>query len=231
MSISVIIAGSTGMVGKGVLLECLENPKVKSVLLLNRSEIGITHDKIKELIIEDFNNLSSLREQLEGYDACYFCLGVSSFRMKEKEYNEITYRVTLHLAKLLSDVNPNLSFCYVSGVGTDSSEKGRSMWARVKGKTENALLKLPLKSVYLFRPGYIQPMKGVKSKTAMYNTFYAFLKPFYPLFKWIIPSKVTTNIIIGKAMIYSTLKGSDKTILYNKDINELAAKLDAGIAN
>lgn len=225
MSIKVIITGSTGMVGKGVLLECLENPKVSSVLLLNRSSVGIEHEKITELIIEDFHNLSSFRETFEGYDACYFCLGVSSYRMKEREYNEITYKVTLHLAKLLSDVNPKLSFCYVSGVGTDSTEKGRTMWARVKGKTENAILKLPLKSAFLFRPGYIQPKKGVKSKTAMYNTFYAFTKPLYPLLKLIMPNKVTTNTDIGKAMIYTTLHGYDKNILYNKEINELAAKL------
>lgn len=225
MSINVIITGSTGMVGKGVLLECLENSDVKKILLLNRSSVGIEHEKITELIIEDFQNLSPLREALSGYDACYFCLGVSSFRMKEKEYNEITYRVTLHLAKLLSDINPSMSFCYVSGVGTDSTEKGRSMWARVKGKTENALKKLPLKSVFLFRPGYIQPQKGIKSKTALYNTLYVFVKPLYPLFKLIIPGKVTTTSDIGKAMIYTSLHGADKDIFYNKDINEVAAKL------
>lgn len=226
MSIKVIITGSTGMVGKGVLMECLENPAVSSVLLINRNSIGIEHEKIKELIIEDFHNLSPFREALSGYDACYFCLGVSAFRMKEREYNEITYKITLHLAKLLSDINPELSFCYVSGVGTDSSEQGRSMWARVKGKTENTILKLGFKSAYLFRPGYIQPMKGIRSRTSMYNTMYTFIKPFYPIFKWIIPNKVTNTVNIGKAMIYTTLKGADKTILYNKDINELAAKLD-----
>lgn len=226
MSINVIITGSTGMVGKGVLLECLENSDVKKILLLNRSSVGIEHEKITELIIEDFHNLSPLREVFSGYDACYFCMGVSSFRMKEKEYNEITYKITLHLAKLLSDINPSMSFCYVSGVGTDSTEKGRTMWARVKGKTENALKKLPLKSVFLFRPGYIQPQKGIKSKTSLYNTLYIFIKPLYPIFKLIVPNKVTTTTNIGKAMICTTLKGSDKDILYNKDINELAAKLN-----
>jgi uncharacterized protein YbjT (DUF2867 family) len=226
MSINVIITGSTGMVGKGVLLECLEDPTVKNILLLNRTSAGIEHEKVKELIIEDFLNLSPLREVLSGYDACYFCLGVSAFRMKEKEYNEITYKITLHLAKLLSDISPKLSFCYVSGVGTDSSEKSRTMWARVKGKTENALKKLTLGSVYLFRPGYIQPQKGIKSKTSLYNTLYIFVKPFYPLFKLLIPNKVTTTTAIGKAMIYTTLHKVDKDILYNKDINELAAKLN-----
>ena len=227
MSIKVIITGSTGMIGKGVLMECLDNPNVSSILLINRNSIEMENVKIKELIVEDFHNLSPFREALVGYDACYFCMGVSAFRMKEREYNEITYKMTLHLAKLLSDINPELSFCYVSGMGTASSEQGRSMWARVKGKTENTILKLPLKSAFLFRPGYVQPMKGIKSKTGMYNTMYAFVKPFYPIFKFIIPNKVTSNINIGKAMICSTLKGSDKTILYNKDINELAAKLDS----
>lgn len=224
MSIKVIITGATGMVGKGVLLECLENSNIESVLLINRSSIELKHDKLKEIIVEDFHNLSPFRKTFEGYDACYFCLGVSAYRMKESEYNEITYKVTLHLAKLLSDINPNLSFCYVSGVGTDSSESGKSMWARIKGKTENAILKLPLKSVFLFRPGYIQPMNGIKSKTPSYNTFYSFAKPFYPIFKLVAPSKVTTSVNIGKAMIYTTLYGCDKSILYNKDINELANK-------
>ena len=222
MGIKVIITGSTGMVGKGVLLECIESPEVESILLLNRKTVGIEHEKVTEILQKDFNNFSPLREAFVGYDACYYCLGVSAYRMKEKEYNEITYRLTLHLAKLLSDINPELSFCYVSGTGTDSTEKGRSMWARVKGKTENTLLKLPLKSIYLFRPGYIQPLKGVKSSTGMYNAIIAVAKLFYPIFKLLTPNKVTTTVAIGEAMINSTIKGSEKTILFNQDINELA---------
>lgn len=228
MSINVIITGSTGMVGKGVLLECIENTAINKILLLNRSSVGIEHEKITELLIEDFQNLSPLREALSGYDACYFCMGVSSFRMKEREYNEITYKITLHLAKLLSNISPTMSFCYVSGLGTDSTENSRTMWARIKGKTENALKKLPLKSVFLFRPGYIQPQKGIKSKTSLYNTLYIFTKPLYPLFKLIIPNKVTSTSDIAKAMIYTSLKGFDRDILYNKDINEASAKLQAG---
>jgi uncharacterized protein YbjT (DUF2867 family) len=224
MRIKVIITGSTGMVGKGVLLECLEDADVESVLLINRNPVDIEHPKLKEILVEDFHNLSIYRDVFDSYDACYFCLGISSFRMNERDYNKITYKITLHLAKLLSDINSDLSFCYVSGTGTDSSEKGKTMWARVKGKTENAILNLPFKSVYLFRPGYIQPMDGVKSKTALYNALYTFMKPLYPLFKLIIPSKVTTSVNIGKAMIYTTLHGYDKNILYNKDINELAEK-------
>lgn len=224
MGIKVIITGSTGMVGKGVLLECLEDPSIESVLLINRKSVGIEHEKIKELLQEDFQNLSPLREELTGYDACYFCLGVSAYRMKEKEYNDITYKMTLHLAKLLSDINPEMSFCYVSGLGTDSSGKARSMWARVKGKTENAILKLPFKSTYLFRPGYIHPMKGIKSQTSSYNTMYSILKPFYPIFKLIVPNKVTSSVNVGKAMIYTSKHSIDANILYNKEINELALK-------
>jgi uncharacterized protein YbjT (DUF2867 family) len=226
MGLKVIITGSTGMVGKGVLLECLERPEIESILLLNRKSVGITHDKIKEILQKDFNNFSPLREQFAGYDACYYCMGVSSFRMKEKEYNEITYKLTLHLAKLLSDINPGMSFCYVSGLGTDSTEKGKSMWARVKGKTENAILKLPFKSAFLFRPGFIRPMKGIKSKTPLYNSLYSVVKPIIPLVKLISPNSVTTNENVGKAMLYTTLHGAENTVLYNKDINELAAKLN-----
>jgi len=224
MGIKVIITGSTGMVGKGVLLECLEDSSIESVLLINRNPIGIEHEKIKELLQKDFQNLSPLREELVGYDACYFCLGVSAYRMKEKQYYEVTYKMTLHLAKLLSDINPEMSFCYVSGLGTDSSEKGRSMWARVKGKTENAILKLPFKTTFIFRPGYIQPLKGIKSKTSSYNKIYSILKPLYPIFKLIIPNKVTSSINVGKAMIYTSKHSYDANILYNKEINELALK-------
>ena len=213
------------MVGKGVLLACLERPEIESILLINRKTVAITHEKITEILQKDFQNLSPIRELLKDYDACYFCLGVSSFRMKEREYNEITYRMTLHLAKILSDVSPKMSFCYVSGVATDSTEKGKTMWARVKGKTENAILKLPFKSVFLFRPGFIRPENGIKSKTPLYNTLYNIAIPLYPIMKLISPNSFTTNSKVGKAMIASTLYGSENQILHNKDINELAAKL------
>jgi len=225
MGLKVIITGSTGMVGKGVLLECLERPEIESILLINRKSIGMDHEKIKEILQKDFLNFSALREAFKGYDACYYCMGVSSFRMKEREYNEITYKMTLHLAKLLSDVNPKMSFCYVSGQGTDSTGAGKSMWARVKGKTENAILKLPFKSAFLFRPGFIRAKKGVKSKTPLYNNLYSVIKVFIPLVKLISPNSITSNEEVGKAMIYTTLHGSEYTILHNKEINELAAKL------
>ncbi len=218
MGKKVIITGATGMVGKGVLLACLASDEIESILLLNRSSIDIENKKITEIIHKDFQNFSTFFEVFKGYDACYFCLGVSSFRMKEKEYNEITYKTTLHLAKLLSNVNPEMSFCYVSGTGTDSSEKGKSMWARVKGKTENAIFKLPFKSAFMFRPGFIQPVDGIKSKTSLYSSIYTIIGPFYPFLKWINPKGMITTDDLGRAMIKTTLDGYDETIIYNKDI-------------
>lgn len=224
MKIKAIITGATGMVGKGVLLECLESSDVESVLLINRKPIGIKHDKLKEIIHQDFYNLSSIEDKLKGYNACYFCLGVSVLGLPEEQYHKITYELTIHMAKVLSKLNTDMVFCYVSGTGTDSTEKGRSMWARIKGKTENAILKLPFKDAYMFRPGYIQPMKGIKSKTKLYQAIYILLKPLYPIFKMAFPKYVTSTIKVGKAMINVTLYGYDKKHLENKDINILSEK-------
>ena len=161
MKIKAIITGSTGMVGKGVLLECLESPHVESVLVINRHSVDLKHEKLKEIIHTDFQDLSAIEEQLTGYNTCYFCLGVSAAGMSEKDYSRITYDLTLNFAQTLLKLNPELTFCYISGAGTDSSEKGRMMWARVKGKTENALLALPFKAAYMLRPAFIQPMKDI----------------------------------------------------------------------
>lgn len=218
MNIKVIITGATGMVGKGVLLECLDHPAISEVLLVNRAPVGIQHDKLKEVIHKDFFDLSAVKEQLQGYDACFFCLGVSAVGMSEEQYHHITYDLTIHFAETV--INPNMTFCYVSGTGTDSSEQGRSMWARVKGKTENALLKMSFKAAYMFRPGLILPMKGIRSRTSWYNAAYAILRPFFPLMKR--SASVTDTVRVGKAMINVALNGSDKTHLENKDINELA---------
>jgi len=218
MKLKVIITGTTGMVGKGVLLECLDHPEIAEVLVVNRSTVGITHPKLKELIHKDFYNLDAIKDQLQGYDACFFCLGVSSFRMSEEQYHKLTYDLTLHFAETV--VNPDMTFCYVSGTGTDSTEKGSTMWARVKGKTENALLAMPFKKAYMFRPGIILPMKGIRSKTPIYNAGYTILRPFFPLMKNM--ASVTDTIRVGKAMIQVALHGSDKTHLENRDINELA---------
>ena len=168
----VIITGATGMVGKGVLLECLDHAEIEKVLTIGRSTSGISHSKLTELILDDFLDVSSIKDQLNGYDACYLCMGVSAAGMNEDNYRKFTYDYTLTLARVLAENNPGMTCIYVSGMGTDSSEKGRVMWARVKGKTENDLLKLDFRQAYMFRPGTIIPMRGVKSKTKSYQFFY-----------------------------------------------------------
>jgi uncharacterized protein YbjT (DUF2867 family) len=214
MKIKAIITGVTGMVGEGVLHECLLNSEVESVLVINRKPCGVKHEKLKEIIHRDFYDLSPIENQLSGYNACYFCAGVSSVGKKEDEYRRITYDLTLNLANTLLKLNPEMTFCYVSGVGTDSTEKGRSMWARVKGKTENDLLKLGFKDAYMFRPGYIQPTKGLKNAYKIYKVFV----PFYPILKTLFPKYVVSLEELGKAMINVTLFGSDKKILECIDI-------------
>ena len=216
MKIKAIITGTTGMVGEGVLHECLVHPDVESILVINRKLCGIEHENLKEIIHKDFSDLSSIEDQLKGYNACYFCAGVSSVGKKEEEYTRITYNLTLNFANTLVKLNPDMTFCYVSGVGTDSTEKGRSMWARVKGKTENDLLKLPFKTAYMFRPGYIQPTKGLKNTYKAYKIF----APFYPVIKLLFSKYATTLKDIGLAMINVTLYGSEKKVLECKDIVE-----------
>jgi len=223
MNLKVVITGATGMVGKGVLLECLENQDINSVLLINRRSIEMQHDKLKEIIHSDFYDLSSIEEQLKGYDACFFCLGISAYRMSEEDYTKITYDLTLHFANTLLKLNPNMIFCYVSGQGTDGAEKSRMMWANVKGKTENAILALPFMKAFMFRPGFIQPMRGIKSSTKMYNTMYSIIKPLMPLLKFLFPKSITNTDRVGKAMINSVTKGYPKTHLDNHDINQLSA--------
>lgn len=219
----VLILGSTGMVGKGVLLECLEDSNIKNILVLNRQSCNISHNKLKEIIHENFFDFSTIKEQLKGFNACFFCLGVSAAGLDEKKYSKITYDLTLGFAQIMLELNPNSIFCYVSGAGTDSSEKGRIMWARIKGKTENALLALPFKESYMFRPGYIQPLKGVKSKTGAYNVFYSIFKPFYLILK-LFNGLVTDSVSLGKAMIYVAINGYDKRIIKSKDIYVLSQK-------
>jgi len=214
MKIKAVITGGTGMVGEGVLHECLQHPDVESVLAINRKQCGVKHKKLKEIIHKDFYDLSSIEDQLTGYNACFFCAGVSSVGKKEDEYTRITYDLTISFANTLAKLNPDMTFCYVSGVGTDSTEKGKSMWAKIKGKTENDILKLPFKSSYMFRPGYIQPTKGLKNTYKAYKLF----APFYPILKLIFPKYVTTLREIGSAMINVTLYDSDKQILECRDI-------------
>lgn len=218
MKLKVIITGSTGMVGKGVLLECIDSADVEKILVINRSPVGITHPKLKEIIHKDFFDWTAIREQLSGYNACFFCMGVSSVGMNEADYRRMTYDLTLGFAKELRALNDSMTFCYVSGAGTDSSEQGRMMWARVKGKTENDLLALGFKDAYMFRPGFIQPMRGIKSKTALYQGIYNIISPFYGLLRR-LPKYVTTTVVIGKAMIRVAMEGYDKKVLESIDIN------------
>src|ERR1700730_17488869 len=187
MGIRAIITGATGMVGEGVLHECLQHPQVEQVLVINRRPTGVIHPKLKEILLPDFSGLPAIEDQLKNYNACFFCLGVSSVGMKEEKYYALTYSLTMSFAKTLSRLNPDLTFCYISGAGTDSTEIGRSMWARVKGKTENDLMKLPFKNVYAFRPGYIQPTPGLKNT----NKWYTLLSWLYPVWRSLFPKYVS----------------------------------------
>jgi len=209
------------MVGKGLLLECLDSPDVESVLVINRQPIGIEHTKLKEIIHSDLFDLSAIKDQLKGYNTCYFCVGITSAGMSEEDYNHITFELTTNFAKIFLEQNPDSTICYVSGAGTDSTEKGRTMWARVKGKTENTLLNMGFKAAYMFRPGYIQPMKGIRSRTGIYNFLYFFAKPFYFLLKS-VPKYVTSSDRLGQAMIKTVVNSYNKKILENVDINEIA---------
>lgn len=213
------------MVGKGVLWVCLDDPRIAEILMINRSSLDINHPKIKELLVADFSKIDQYQSDLTNYDACFFCMGISSVGISEEDYNTITYDLTTNFAKIFLTANPNSTFIYVSGTGTDSTEKGRIMWARVKGKTENALLAMPFKAAYMFRPGFIQPMRGIRSKTKLYQIFYNISTPLYPLLKRIFPKSLINTDQIGLAMINLVEKGSSKKWFENKDINEAAANL------
>lgn len=218
----VIVFGATGMVGQGVARVCLEHPDVEKVLLVGRTSAGLNHEKVTELVQKDLYAYENVEAELKGYDACFFCLGISSLGMSEADYTRITYDLTLAAAQTLVKVNPQMTFCFVSGQGTDSTEKGSTMWARVKGKTENALQSLPFKAVYCFRPGFIQPMKGVKSKTFAYRAIYAVMSPLYPALKGMAPGFVTNNEAIGQAMIQVAKEGYATPVLETRDINAAA---------
>jgi hypothetical protein len=218
MKIRAIITGSTGMVGEGVLHECLLHPDVESVLLINRRPCNVQHPKLKEILHQDFSDFSSLEKELMGYNAGYFCMGVSSIGMSEKTYRHLTYDLTLALARTLAKLNPDMTICYVSGAGTDSSEKGGSMWARVKGKTENDLLGMPFRQAYMFRPAFIRPTKGLRNTHA----FYRVLAPLFPVWKLAFPQYLLTLKEIGLAMINSVNTGYPKQVLEVRDIAKLA---------
>lgn len=222
MGIKVIITGATGMIGKGVLYECLDHQQVEEVLIIGRSALQHEHPKLKQIIHSDFSNYSSIKDQLAGFDACYLCMGISAAGLSAEKYREITHDYTLALASLLVELNPAMTCTYVSGEGTDSSEQGRSRWARVKGKTENDLLKLGFRQAYMFRPGMIIPLRGIKSRTRMYQFLYDYFMWLVNSIKVVAPNAVVNTTQMGLAMINATLKGYDKNILRPKDIIALA---------
>ncbi len=206
------------MVGEGVLHECLLHPDVEEVLVVGRRTAGVHHPKLKEILHNNFFDLSPVKDQLRGYNACFFCLGVSSVGMKEKEYHHLTYDLTMHMATILADQNPGMTFCYVSGAGTDSTEHGKMMWARVKGQTENDLLRLPFKAAYMFRPGFMKPTKGLKNTLKAYK----FISWLYPVVRPLFPKYVSTLRELGLAMIHAATRGYEKQVLEVKDIVKLA---------
>jgi uncharacterized protein YbjT (DUF2867 family) len=217
MNYKIILTGATGMVGEGVLLECLSHPQVAEVLSVSRKPTGRVHPKLKEYIVPDFMDLKEDDAMLKGYDACFFCAGVTSIGKKEPEYTLLTYDTTLHFARILAHQNPGMTFVYVSGAGTDSSEKGRTMWARVKGKTENDLAKLPFKNVHNFRPGFMRLTPGQKNALPAYK----YVGWMFPFLKLIMPNATSTLEQVGKAMINTLVLGSDKQVLEVRDINRL----------
>lgn len=217
----VILFGATGMVGQGVLRECLLDSQITNILAIGRSALSHTETKVREIIRKDLIDLSDIENEVRGYDACFFCLGATSTGLTEAEYRRLTYGITLGVAQTLAKTNPGMTFIYVSGMGADSSEHGRVMWARVRGETENVLRKLPFKAVYIFRPGFIQPLHGIQSRTKLYRAFYAVLAPLHPVLRKLAPSYVTTTEDLGRAMIEVAKRGAPMNVLEMRDITNL----------
>jgi len=219
---NVLIFGATGMVGQGLLRECLLDPAIASVRVVGRTPVGVQHPKLSELLHADLYRYDAVEEQLRGFDACFFCLGVSVSGKTEAQYTRITYDLTMAAAHTLCRLNPGMRFLYISGASTDSTGQGKVMWARVKGKTENALLALPFKGAFMFRPGAIQPMHGEVSKTPAYRWFYTLAGPLLSLARALFPRHVTTTEQLARAMINVARHGHDKPIVHNADIAGLA---------
>ena len=217
----VIVFGATGMVGQGVLRECLRDSEVTDVLVVGRSATGQQHAKLREIVHKDFLDFSAIENDITGFDACFFCLGVTSLGLDEARYRHLTYDITLAAARPLARLNPGMTFVYVTGASTDSTEQGRVMWARVKGKTENDLLKLPFKAAYMFRPGAIQPLHGARSKTAWVQAVYAASWPLWSVLRRLSPRLVTSTEQIGRAMIRVAREGYPRKVLEMEDINSL----------
>lgn len=218
MALQLILTGATGMVGEGVLLEALQHPDVAKVLMVNRRPFGLEHPKLQELIVPDFMELDAFTAQLTGYDACFFCAGISSLGLSEADYTHITYEITLHFAGVLAQLNPQMVFGFISGAQTDSTETGKVMWARVKGKTENALLRLPFRAVYNFRPGFMKPVDGQRNV----KSYYKIVTWLYPLAVMLFPNHGCTLGELALAMIHSVLRGAPMHILEVRDIKQLA---------
>jgi uncharacterized protein YbjT (DUF2867 family) len=214
----VLLFGATGMVGQGVLRECLLDPGVDVVQTVGRSATGATNAKIREVVHANLFHYEAIEDQLKGFDACFFCLGQTSSGMKEADYEKVTYQLTMAAASTLSQLNPAMTFIYVSGQGTDSSQRGNVMWARVKGKTENELLRLPFAGAYMFRPGIIQPLDGIRSRTRLYRFFYAAAWPILPLLRWTLPNEILTTRQIGRAMLHVARSGYPTHVLESRDI-------------
>jgi uncharacterized protein YbjT (DUF2867 family) len=213
----VVVFGATGMVGQGVLRECLLADDVESVLVVGRTGTGLRHPKLREIIHRDFTDFAPIADELTGLDACFYCLGVSAAGLNEADYTRVTYDYTLAAARTLAEASPGLTFVYVSGAGTDSSERGRAMWARVKGRAENAVLAL-LPNGYAFRPGFIQPMHGAVSKTGWYRVLYRITTPLYPVLRRLFPGQVTTTELVGRAMLRVAREGSPRRVLESRDL-------------
>ncbi|NME67472.1 NAD-dependent epimerase/dehydratase family protein [Flammeovirga aprica] len=222
--IRAIITGATGMVGKGVLLECLESNDVEKVLIIVRESTGINHPKLNEVIHKDFTDFTAIIPQMSGYNACYFCLGISSAGISNEKYHQITYDLTMHFAEIVLPINPDMTFCYVSGAGTSTEENSSLNWANVKGKTENAILKMPFEKSFMFRPAFIQPEKGTSSKVTFYKVIYMFISPLFPILDKLFPKNITTTSRLGKAMISVVKNGYNAIYLENDDINKAALK-------
>ncbi|WP_281614655.1 epimerase [Flammeovirga sp. SubArs3] len=222
--IKAIITGATGMIGHGVLIECLENDQVEKVLIIVRSKMNIDHPKLEQVVHEDFFDLTPIIPKLVDYNACFFCLGISSAGISKDDYYKTTYSLTMHFASVLLPLSPDVTFCFISGAGTSTNENSSQNWANVKGKAENDLLTLPFKKHYMFRPGFIQPMKGVESKVPMYKKIYKVLGPLYPVIDTLFPKYITSTPRVGKAMINAAVEGYENTYLENADINILAGR-------
>jgi uncharacterized protein YbjT (DUF2867 family) len=220
----VIVTGATGMVGKGVLLECLDHPQIGEVLSISRNLLDLEHPKLRQLIHSDFSNFDGVADQLRGFDACFMCMGISSAGMNEEEFSKLTFTYTIALAKAAYQANPQMTVTYVSGEGTDSTEKGKIMWARVKGRTENTLLNMGFKQAYMFRPGAIIPLRGITSKTRLYQFMYDYFTWLIKILQSVSPNSVTDTTKMGLAMINALLYGYPTPILVTKDINLLASK-------